>query len=227
MTVYSLLLIFSLPMIACQLVEGDRILGKHLAAADARFAALDPQRAFGFAPMIGAVRTMALVELAGIARRAGMEPPPNNQSVCFELETVPLEKEQLQAAIDIAFGAVGAEVLEYSPGNFPRGRLEFTRAGLELSGHWRGRIAYGSRSAPVWVRVHIAKTSEGTVPDAMPVQRGDEISVEVRSGPARLRFDGRAESAGRAGDSILVRNPLSGKLFQAKVLSKGKATIDR
>ena len=227
MAAYYLLLICSWPVIACQLVEGDRILGKHLAAADARFSALDPQQAFGFAPMIGAVRTMTAIELASIARRAGMESAPLGQSVCFELETVPLEKAQLQLAIDAALGAAGAEVLEYSPGKFPRGRLEFTRAGLELSGHWRGRLAYGSRSAPVWARVHIAKTSEGTVPDAMPVQRGDEISVEVRSGPARLRFDGRAESAGRAGDSILVRNPLSGKLFQAKVLSKGKATIDR
>ena len=52
------------------------------------------------------------------------------------------------------------------------------------------------------------------------VERGDVVEVEVRSGAARLKFEGRAESAGRRGDSIPVLNLMAGKSFSAKVADK-------
>ncbi|MEQ1886152.1 MAG: flagella basal body P-ring formation protein FlgA [Bryobacteraceae bacterium] len=59
------------------------------------------------------------------------------------------------------------------------------------------------------------------------VERGEKVSVEVLSGAAHLTFQAEAASAGRTGDSIVVKNPENGKLFSAKVQSKGKVVIQR
>lgn len=61
---------------------------------------------------------------------------------------------------------------------------------------------------------------------APDVSRGDLVDVEVRSGAARLLLTGRAESSGRSGETIAIRNPLGNKLFQARIVGKGKALLD-
>jgi flagella basal body P-ring formation protein FlgA len=58
------------------------------------------------------------------------------------------------------------------------------------------------------------------------VNRGDMVEVEVRSGAAHLAFSGKAESAGRNGDTIVIRNLSSNKVFQARVEGKGRAFLD-
>jgi flagella basal body P-ring formation protein FlgA len=55
------------------------------------------------------------------------------------------------------------------------------------------------------------------------VKNGAMVRVEVRDGAARLEFDGRAETGGRTGEMVTVRNPSSGKAFQARVT--GEATV--
>jgi hypothetical protein len=62
---------------------------------------------------------------------------------------------------------------------------------------------------------------------AMDVLRGEQVAVEVSSGGALLRLLGDAETSGHVGDSVLVRNPESGKVFQAKVEGKGKVMVRR
>jgi flagella basal body P-ring formation protein FlgA len=57
------------------------------------------------------------------------------------------------------------------------------------------------------------------------VQRGDTVAVEVLSGEARLSFDARAESSGRLGESVMIRNPGNGKSFQARVEGKDKVCV--
>jgi len=54
------------------------------------------------------------------------------------------------------------------------------------------------------------------------VNRGDLVSVEVRFGAAHLALTGQAESAGRIGDTVAIRNPDTSKVFQAQV-----AGVDR
>ena len=61
---------------------------------------------------------------------------------------------------------------------------------------------------------------------APEIARGDVIRIEVRSGAARLLLSGRAESAGRAGELIPIRNLTTNKIFQARVEAKGKAFLD-
>jgi hypothetical protein len=59
------------------------------------------------------------------------------------------------------------------------------------------------------------------------VERGQRVSVEVSSGATRLRFQAEAASAGRTGESVVVKNPENGHLFSAKVQGKGKVVIQR
>ena len=58
------------------------------------------------------------------------------------------------------------------------------------------------------------------------VNRGEMVEVEVRSGAAHLAFTGKAESAGRSGDTIVIRNLSSNKVFQARIAGRGKAYLD-
>jgi flagella basal body P-ring formation protein FlgA len=53
------------------------------------------------------------------------------------------------------------------------------------------------------------------------VAGGEMVRVEAASGGARIEIHGRAETAGRKGDTILVRNLESGRRFCAKVISRG------
>jgi flagella basal body P-ring formation protein FlgA len=68
----------------------------------------------------------------------------------------------------------------------------------------------------------IRRTQIERVPD---VARGDLVIVEVLAGGAHLRLEGRADSAGVKGSTILVRNLSSGKDFRAQVTGKGQATV--
>jgi flagella basal body P-ring formation protein FlgA len=58
------------------------------------------------------------------------------------------------------------------------------------------------------------------------VNRGDSVHVEVRSGAAHLEFTAKAETAGRSGDVIAVRNPSSNKIFRARIAGKGQVLVE-
>jgi flagella basal body P-ring formation protein FlgA len=57
------------------------------------------------------------------------------------------------------------------------------------------------------------------------VNRGDIVEIEVRSGGASLAFSGRAETSGRTGETITVRNPDSKSVFRARVSGKDRAVV--
>jgi flagella basal body P-ring formation protein FlgA len=61
---------------------------------------------------------------------------------------------------------------------------------------------------------------------APDVSRGDTVEVEVRAGAARLALTAKAESAGRSGELITVRNLTSNRVFAARVSGKGRARVD-
>jgi flagella basal body P-ring formation protein FlgA len=62
---------------------------------------------------------------------------------------------------------------------------------------------------------------------AHDVERGDRIAVEVKVGNAILDFDATAESSGRTGESIMVKNPDNGKTFLAKIQDKGHVLLEK
>jgi flagella basal body P-ring formation protein FlgA len=53
------------------------------------------------------------------------------------------------------------------------------------------------------------------------------VEVEVKVGAAILDFAATAESSGRTGDSIMVKNPDNGHTFQAKIQDKGHVLVER
>jgi flagella basal body P-ring formation protein FlgA len=59
------------------------------------------------------------------------------------------------------------------------------------------------------------------------VERGDRVSVVVMSGETRIELQAEAETAGRLGELVMVRNPDSGRPFQARVDGKDKVLIKK
>jgi flagella basal body P-ring formation protein FlgA len=70
----------------------------------------------------------------------------------------------------------------------------------------------------------IAKAMLAIVHD---VERGDRVAVEVKVGGAILDFDATAESSGRRGESILVKNPDNGRSFPAVIQEKGHVLVEK
>jgi flagella basal body P-ring formation protein FlgA len=62
---------------------------------------------------------------------------------------------------------------------------------------------------------------------AHDVERGDIVEVLVTVGRAILDFEATAESSGRTGESILVKNPDNGHSFLAKIQNKGHVVVER
>lgn len=212
----------------CIAVEGDRMLAKDLAAADPWFARADPNLEIGLAPLAGVTRVIKRRELLALARSTeGATMPESISDICVERWSQPLTARLLQPVLDAAMDGTPVAILEFSHYPIPRGTMEFARANLTPSGLWKGRVTYGdNHSVPIWVKVGMGS---GGVPKgkSREVERGSRISVEVTSGAARLVFQAVAETAGRQGEWVLVRNPENGHLFQAKVFGDGKVVINK
>jgi len=82
-----------------------------------------------------------------------------------------------------------------------------------------GRIALRNISAGA--EIHL-----GQLQAPFDVKRGEVVQVEARSGPARVSLTAKAETAGRTGDLVTVRNLHSNRLFQARVAGKDKVLVD-
>lgn len=61
---------------------------------------------------------------------------------------------------------------------------------------------------------------------AMDVARGELVRVEVRTGAARIEMEGKAETAGRVGDRIPIRNSSSGRVFRGLVTAPGRVVLN-
>jgi flagella basal body P-ring formation protein FlgA len=61
--------------------------------------------------------------------------------------------------------------------------------------------------------------------EPLQVQRGDLVDVTAISGAAQLRMPALAETPGRQGDMISLKNPRTGKIFRARIEAKDKALV--
>ena len=277
---------------ACTPVEGDRILGQHLAEALPAFGALPPEMLLGVTPPPGEKRTYHAAELASIAQRYSIQ-LISPTDVCFELPMEALDRGRVLAAMRDSLQAPDAriEIAETSVFPVPRGRLAFPRETLgkpALASQkdpvlWRGEMVYaGDHRYPVWAKVwvkapcvhfiaaeavkpgqpidarqvrvergecfpaphgtEVAPSSPLGLVSARPivvgaeirldlltlpndVNRGDAVHVEVLGGAVRLAFTAKAETGGRSGDFVAVRNPSSNRIFQARVEGKGSVLV--
>jgi len=278
---------------ACNPVEGDRILGKHLAGALPAFRALPPETFLGNMPPPGSKRTFHASELASLAQRYSIR-LDSPEDVCFEWPMESLDRSRILQAMRESLEAPEAriEIAETSLYPVPRGRVEFPRemlgspasAAQEHPVLWRGEVVYGGEHRyAVWAKVRVKVACErliamealtpGQPIDARQVRaepgecfptlagsgptpaeslvgmvsaraiaagseirpefltrpndvnRGDAVRVEVRSGAAHVAFVARAESGGRSGDLIAVRNPSSNKIFRARIKDKDQVVV--
>ena len=276
---------------ACTPVEGDRILGKHLAEALPAFRPLPPETLLGNTPPPGTERTFHAAELASLAERYSIR-LDSPQDVCFEWPMEALSRDRIAIAMRDSLQDPEAriEIAEASLLPVPRGRLEFPRETLGKPASpaqkdpvlWRGAVVYGGDHrypvcAKVWVKAPCerfvaaeavkpgqpiearqvrvergecfpAQPGVGKTPSPLglvsaravaagaeihseflappnDVNRGDAVQVEVHNGAVRLAFTAKAESAGRNGDFVAVRNPSSNKIFRARVDGKDSVQV--
>jgi flagella basal body P-ring formation protein FlgA len=71
-----------------------------------------------------------------------------------------------------------------------------------------------------------APVMANSIDEPNDVDPGQTVVVEVHSGAAVVTIEAKAESAGRRGDMLSFRNPVSGKVFRARLEDKGRALID-
>ncbi|MFN7994719.1 MAG: flagellar basal body P-ring formation chaperone FlgA [Bryobacteraceae bacterium] len=65
----------------------------------------------------------------------------------------------------------------------------------------------------------------GLLDEREDVTRGQRVAVDVLCGRTRLMLEGRAQSSGRRGDLIAIRNPATGRIFQARVTAEARVTV--
>ena len=58
------------------------------------------------------------------------------------------------------------------------------------------------------------------------VKKGDTVEVKATSGRAVLSMEVVAESSGRKGDAVLLKNPASGKTFRGRVEGQGRVIVN-
>jgi flagella basal body P-ring formation protein FlgA len=148
----------------CVRVEGDRILAREMARAWPAFSQVAPDILLGYAPVPGARRIFSLAELARLAARHGVAPPPE-APVCFERPMTALRRERVLEAMRATLELPEAriDIVELSRYPVPEGELVFARSGLRAPGRgappgtpvlWRGSVLYGGgRRFAVWARV--------------------------------------------------------------------------
>jgi flagella basal body P-ring formation protein FlgA len=128
---------------------------------------------------------------------------------------VTVERSTFLAALDIPAGAVvhDAEVKAATIREFP-----FAGPWLDSSAEIVGKVArHGIRAGQ--------RITALALDEPKDVVRGDIVEVRVIDGPATVSLDGIAESSGKKGDTILVRNSASGRNFRAVIEEKGKAVV--
>jgi len=173
---------------ACHALDGDRIFAKDLAAANPAFAVLDPQLEIAPAPLPGVQRVFHASDLLRLARANGLTLASSAAEVCFERQTRTLTAEEILPALraDLEIDGARIEVLDFTRARVPVGALRFTRAGLSLTGFWRGQVDFGgNRTSPVWAKVRIT-TEQTWIEAAEPLASGKAIEaaqIRLAHGP--------------------------------------------
>ena len=169
----------------CVIIDGPRILGKHLAAADSRLSVLPPEQPFGFAPQPGASRNIQPSELMRWAKQQGATIPAITP-VCVTVETTALDPLLLEKSVRQALRlppSAAISIIDHSRWPVPRGTIEFTASTSlpspsrsENGQLMRGVVRYGNRlTQPIWARVKV-ELDQQIVVASEPLPAGKPIT---------------------------------------------------
>ena len=189
-SLFFLLAVSSPVFAACLPVAGSRILGRDLALADPRFAALPATLAVGFAPEPGVRRIYSAAELQRLARANGLQlaDPPE---ICFELPMRSLSAADAAAAMPAQlFRRLDPTPAHRFPG--AHARRPMVRDGRQLAAR-PPRRCRGLRRAGLhpragalkWSRSMHSVSTLSTSPPARPTCRHCRVGLRMPwSGPA-------------------------------------------
>lgn len=118
--------------------------------------------------------------------------------------------EDLKQGVPIKLYQVALRPVE----EFPQKRV--TPLSLE---HLEGSLPkrYISANTPVW---------SDSIDPPLDITKGDRVSVTVSSGQAMISIDAEAETSGRRGDPVALKNLESGKVFKARIDAPGQAVLE-
>lgn len=119
---------------------------------------------------------------------------------------------------------------------YPAARRDLRSGDTLRSGdiEWKSRPLLPGRSAPGggWEGQVLRRSmrageaiSNSAFRPPPAVSPGEPVSVEVALGSARLILEASAETGGRPGDRVIVRNPTSGKKFRASIVGRARVRV--
>lgn len=221
--------LLSLALAACLNVHGDKLTAGDFSGVVPEFASLPPDTAMGYAPLPGASRNLSGKDVQRLATQAGISTLFSG-SLCFEWKMRKLDRSELANAMrtSLAQPEAKVEVGDFSLSPAPEGLVVFPLTGLSRPAagpaFWRGYISYsGNRHFDIWAKVQLPAL--GLNAQTADVRKGALVHILVESGRSRLKFDGRAETSGAVGENVTVRNPRSGKTFQAEVTGHNNVRV--
>jgi flagella basal body P-ring formation protein FlgA len=147
----------------------------------------------------------------GFVRYAG-----NRRFAIWARVRVRIKVDRVMARADLHPGsAIAPQQLSVEPREeFPE-PAPFPRSAEEVAGRVP-RLLIPGGSALRWTQLEAPKD----------VLRGDTVIAQVQAGRASLRLEVQAQGPGAAGESILVRNPASGRKFRAQVVGRGLVSVN-
>jgi len=148
---------------------------------------------------------------AGYVRFAG-----NRRFSVWARVRVTVEVRRVVAAADLAPGRPidPAQLRLETRDQFPYS-TPFSQSLAEVAGQWP-RLPIRAGAA---IRADQLQT-------AREVMQGETVRVDVRDGAAHLELEACAEASGGPGEIIPLRNPISHRRFLARVVGKGRVSVD-
>lgn len=152
----------------------------------------------------------------------------------FAADLREIDPGELRAALELATTAAGGgqpvhlEILDYTRGPLPQGKLEFQRAGLSPSGVWRGKLVVApNRSVPVWAKVRASVDArwvesreelpafQEILPEQLAERQGERSLLDSFAAPVSLAS--KEEAVGRlATRRIPPGKPLERSMLRQK-----------
>ena len=183
-------------------LDGDRILGRHLALADPTYSVVPPDAVIGLSPSPGVHRTLPPAVLRKLLEEHG----GNTAAVapiCLEWPMRQLTPDELRQAMSAALAnpKLSIEILDFTVAPVPAGPLVLSRSGITSEeaivgggATWRGDVILpGDRRYRIWTRVKISGTSDRVVA-TRNINAGQQI------GPGDLQLAAVTALPAKAGD---------------------------
>jgi flagella basal body P-ring formation protein FlgA len=187
--------LFLAGVMACNIVPGDVIHMRDVAAAEPAFTPVDADVTVSYAPLPGAIRVVQGVLLERLAQRYGID-GGDLHDICFERPMRQLDQPGLLVALRQTLGIPDAEIelVDFSRFPAPVGDLVFPRSGLALTppssplpSLWKGYVIYGNGNHfVVWarVRLHVKLNRVVATDNLLPGRpiRPDQLRIEPLEG---------------------------------------------